>query len=135
VLLRKKAEMTYSEKSQQLALDSSIAVQILMGAPDDVEFVPLKPRPADDRMLAELKTRWPGRGLRSVGVVGLVGVTPHYALKEPLEPEQVDMLAAAFLTYVRALLTSQEPRTDSVEKGDEVAWLCRLWSLPDTRPN
>ena len=129
--------MTYTAQSQNLANESSIAVLVLMGAPDDIEFIPLKPLAADENTLAKLKTRWPGRGLRSIGVVGLVGVTPQIALKEPLTTQQVDCLAAAFLTYVRGLLTSAPTPVDCVEehqKGDEVDWLCRLWSLPDTRP-
>jgi hypothetical protein len=132
--------MTYSEKANQLALDSSVAVLVLMGAPDDVEFVPLKPRAADERMLAELKAQWPGRGLRSVGVVGLVGITPRYALKGSLAPEQVDVLVAAFLTYIRVLFGSPfvgPPHTeDSPEqKGDEIDWLEQLYCLADTRLN
>jgi len=130
--------MTYSEKSNQVTLDSSIAVLVLMGAPDDLEFIPLKPRAADENALAELKTRWPGRGLRSIGVVGLVGMTPQIALKEPLTTQQEDCLAASFLAYVRCLLTPAPipvSRVDEHQKGDEVEWLCRLWSLPDTRPN
>jgi hypothetical protein len=44
-LLRKKAAMTYREKSTQLALDSAIAVLVL-GNEDctDIEMLPLKPR-------------------------------------------------------------------------------------------
>jgi hypothetical protein len=49
--------MTYSEKAAQLGCDSSVAVMVLMGAPNDVEFLPLKPRTADEKTLAELKTR------------------------------------------------------------------------------
>ncbi len=77
--------MTYTEKSTQLALDASVAVQVLMGtAPGDCEFIPLKPKAADEAMLADLKARWPGRGLRSVGVIGLCGTAPRCAFKEPL---------------------------------------------------
>ena len=129
--------MTYTERSQNLASQSSVAVLVLMGAPDDVEFIPLKPRAADEQMLAELKARWPGRGLRSIGVVGLVGATLCCALKEPLAPEQVDALRAAFSEYIRVLLSVScvEQPQPSIENGDEVDWLCRLWSLPDTRQN
>jgi hypothetical protein len=56
-------------------------------------------------MLADLKSRWPGRGLRSIGIVGLVGLTARAAFKEPLEPKTVDALATAFLVYVAALTT------------------------------
>ena len=57
---------TYSEKSTQLAVDASVAVLALLGtAPGDVEFIPIKPILADENIHAELKARWPGRGLRS----------------------------------------------------------------------
>jgi len=121
--------MTYSEKSTQLALESSVAVLVLMGAPNDVEFIPLKPRAADAKMLADIKGRWPGRGLRSIGIVGLVGTTPRCALKEPLAPEQVDALAGAFLAYVRVLISPELPRVDTVE------WCEKLFALPDNRPD
>lgn len=96
--------MTYTEKSAQLAIEASVAVQVLLGTdPDDCEFIPIKPKPADANMLAEIAARWPGRGLRSVGVVGLVGTSPRCILKEPLEPETVDRLAVAFLMYISVL--------------------------------
>ena len=41
------AMLAYSERATQLACDSLVAVQVLMGAPDDVELIPLKPRAAD----------------------------------------------------------------------------------------
>ena len=127
--------MTYLEKSAQVTSESSIAVMALMGAPSDVEFISLKPKTADEQTLSELKTRWPGRGLRSIGVVGLVGITPRYALKEPLEPEQVDTLAAAFLIHVNTLLMGEHHREHRVrQKEDAVDWLERLYALPDTRP-
>lgn len=122
--------MTYSERSTQLALDSSVAVSVLIGAPGDVEFLPLKPRAADETMLAELKARWPGRGLRSVGVIGLIGTSPQYALKEALDPEQVTALTAAFLTYIHSLfLNSFVAQMEAAE----IAELERLYALPDTR--
>jgi hypothetical protein len=131
-----KESMTYSEKSAQLTLDSSVAVMVLMGAPNDVEFLPLKPRVADEKMLSELRGRWPGRGLRSIGIVGLVGVTPRAALKESLEPMQVDALAAAFLTYVNTLLRGEQPSAEVERKhaGDFVQFAESLWALEDTRP-
>jgi hypothetical protein len=134
--------MTYLEKSHQLASESSVAVLVLMGAPDDVEFVPLKPRAADENMLADLKARWPGRGLRSIGMVGLVGVTPRAVLKEPLEPQQVDAMATAFLTYLHVLLSPrrievQTHTDDATERmrQAEIDFLNKVFSLPDTRPN
>ena len=125
--------MTYSEKSTQLASDASIAVLALLGtAPGDVEFIPLKPRMADENMLAELKARWPGRGLRSVGVIGLCGMSPRCAFNEPLEPEQVSALSGAFLAYVHALFYGHFATQQELA---EVAEIERLYSLPDMRMN
>ena len=121
---------SYSEQSMKLALDSSVAVQVLMGAPDDVEFIPVKPRAADENWLAELKDRWPGRGLRSVGIIGLVGTSPHCVLKEPLEPEQVTALAGSFLAYLHVLFCDSFAEQ---QQGAEVQELNRLWSLVDPR--
>lgn len=122
----------YIERSARLTLDSSVAVMVLMGSPDDVEFLPLKPSMADEGTIAELKARWPGRGLRSVGIIGLVGTTPRCALKEPLDSEQVTGLADAFLAYLHSLYCDGfRAQTEAAE----IAELERLYSLPDTRIN
>lgn len=122
-----------NERFVQLGLDSSIAVMVFMGAPDDVEFLPLKPRVADESMLAELKDRWPGRGLRSIGVIGLVGTAPKCELSEPLTPNQINGLAAAFITYLQVLLSASFAEQQGTA---EIAELERLFQLPDTRlPN
>jgi hypothetical protein len=121
--------LTYSEKSTQLVSDASVAVQVLLGAPDDVEFIPLLPRMADKKMLADISARWPGRGLRTVGIIGLRGASPVIALKEPLEPSQVDALASAFLAYIHVLFRDRFEKT-------EIAELERLHAMPDMRlPN
>lgn len=121
--------MAYTQNAAQLAIDASVAVQVLLGtAPDDCEFIPLKPKPADADMLNEIAMRWPGRGLRSVGVVGLVGTSPRVALREPLEPETVDRLVVAFLTYINALFgqSFQEQRA-----AIEIAELQRIYAYRD----
>jgi hypothetical protein len=119
----------YADRATELVTKSSVAVQVLMGAPDDMEMVPLLPRAADEKWLAELRERWPGRGLRAVGVIGLCGTTPRVVLKNPLEPEQTDALAAAFLTYLRVLFFESYA-------SSEIAELERLCALPDNRfPN
>jgi len=124
---------TYCEKSPQLALDASIAVFVLMGTtPGDVEFLPLRRKMADENMVAELKARWPGRGLRPVGVIALCGTSPHFALKVPLEAEQVSALARAFLAYLHALLADGFAAQIEAEEVQELR--CR-WSLADTRMN
>jgi hypothetical protein len=122
--------MTYSERSAQLAVDSSISALVLMGAPDDVEFIQLRPKRADANKLAELKARWPGRGLRAVGVIGLVGTAPRYVLKEPLATEEVSALADAFLAYLHALFCDGFA---AQEESAEVAELERWYALQDTR--
>jgi len=118
--------MTYLDRATNAAANASVAVQVLMGAPDDVEFIPLRPRMADEKMLADIAARWPGRGLRSVGVIGLHGTSPVIALNEPLGPEQVDALASAFLSYIHVLLC------DSFEAAS-ILELEKLHALPDTR--
>lgn len=125
--------MAYLEESRQLALDASVAVQVLMGSdPRDVEFIPLRPKAADTSMWAELAARWPGRGLRSIGVIGLVGIVPKVALKELLEPKQVSLLTTGFLAYLHELLSgSFAAQTEAAE----IAELERVYLLPDTRPN
>ena len=123
--------LAYSERATQLACDSSVAVQVLLGTtPGDCEFIPLRPRPADANMLAGIAARWPGRGLRSVGVIGLCGITPCYALKEPLEPEQVSVLTDAFLAYLHALYCH---RMAAHLEQAEINELTRVWSLNDPR--
>ena len=116
--------MTYTEKSHKLALDASIAVLALLGTrPGDCEFIPLKPHAADDTMLADLTARWPGRGLRSVGIIGLCSAGPQCVLKEPLESHQVSALTDEFLAYVNAV----------GPEAAEIAELERMYALPDPR--
>jgi hypothetical protein len=125
--------MTYSEKSTQLALDASVAV-LALSNPDctELELLPLKPRQMSETERAQLAARWHGRNLQSIGVVGLVDSRPKFALKEPLEPEQVTALADAFFEYLCALVADNF--SEQLE-GAEIQELRRLWSLPDTRPN
>ena len=96
--------MTYGEKSAQLALDSSIAVLVL-GNEDctDIEMLPLRPHSMRESEKEYLRSCWRGRGLKSLGIMGLVGSSPRFALKEPLEPEHVSALADAFLNHVHAV--------------------------------
>jgi len=98
----------------------------------DLELLQLKPRQMSPGDLAELAARWPGRNLRSVGVIGLIGASPRCVLKEPLEPEQVSALTDAFLAYLHALFCDGFAEQQEVV---EIQELRRLWSLPDTRPN
>lgn len=123
--------MTYSEQSAQLAVDASVAVLVLSNPEcNDVEFLMLKPERLTACELTELKMRWPGRGLRSVGTIGLVGTSPRWALKEPLTFEQITTLADAFLAYLHVLFCDALAER---QESAEVAELERLHTLADTR--
>ena len=124
--------MSYSEQSTELALNASIAVMVLMGAPDDVEFLPLRPRTADENMLAELKARWPGRGLRVIGILGLCGATSRAAFKEPLQDVQVYALADAFAVYVATLIGSGS-HLGPQQPDDFESFMRGLYRLEDPR--
>lgn len=125
--------MTYSERSTQLALDASVAVFVLRGtASGDFELLPLRPTTADENTLSELKARWPGRDLRPVGVMGLVGTSPIAALKEPLETDQHSALVSLFLAHVHTVFCDSFAAQN---EAAEIAELERLYSLPDMRPN
>ncbi len=124
--------MTYSEKSTQLALDASVAV-LALSNPEctDLEFLPLKPQSMSQSYAAELRDRWPGRSLRTIGVIGLVGASARVELKEPFaHPEQISALAEAFLVYVRVLLGDNFA---DAKRDAEIQELSRLWSLRDPR--
>ncbi|WP_109486987.1 hypothetical protein [Occallatibacter savannae] len=119
--------MNYREKSTQLALDSSVAVYVLANADcTDVELLQLKPRTMSAHEAEALRDRWHGRGLDSVGVMGLVGTSPRCALKEPLGPERESLLMSAFLEYLHGLFCDSYAE----EKQDS---LHRWHSLPDMR--
>ena len=93
---------TYEERRDELAINSSILVGVLLGdTPSDMEFVPIRPQPATDAMREELRMRWPGRNLRGVGYIGMVSGMPQLVLSEPLEDRQVGALADAFAAHIR----------------------------------
>jgi hypothetical protein len=121
----------YVEKSAQLGAEASVAALILSSPEcNDVEFLMLKPKRTAACELAELKARWPGRDLRSVGTIGLVGTSPRWALKEPLTFEQISALADAFLAYLHVLFCDGFA---AQEESAETAELDRLYALQDTR--
>jgi hypothetical protein len=120
--------MIFTEESIQLCLESSVLVQVAIGeGPEDFELTPLKPRVASDAYLAELKARWKP-GMRTVGVVGLVGASPRCALDVPIEPHQVSALMDAFLAHIHGVYCD-------AFAAQEVEDLQRLHRLPDVRPN
>lgn len=129
----------YSERAAEVASGSQIAVLILANNDfSDLEFVPLRPRMADESTWADLKARWPGRGLQARGVVGLCGSRTACAFKEPLADAIVASLANSFAEYVRVLLGEDlagwmEAVEMRREAGDFVDWANSLWLLPDGR--
>lgn len=116
----------YSERSAQLACESSIAA-LVISDPDcnDVEFLLLRPKREPERE-AELSARWPGRELQAVGMAALCGASPRFVFKAPLAPEQVSALADAFLSFLHTLFLDGL----SAQQNDE---LRRMFSLPDAR--
>ena len=116
---------SYSARSTQVALDSSIAVMVLLN-PDatDMELWPICPPPQSGLTTPEEFT---ARQLRPVGVLGLCVTESRAAFKEPLDVSTVDALARAFTAYVNALLGQRQA-------GDSLEWCERLFALPDTRP-
>jgi hypothetical protein len=124
--------MTYSERSTQVALDSSIAVTVLLSHDNtDMEFWMLRPRHTSERDLTT-REEFTARKLRSVGVIGLCGSLPRAAFKEALPSPVVHGIAIAFLEYLRVILA--ESFADEI-RAVEIAELERLLTLPDTRLN
>jgi hypothetical protein len=118
---------SYSEQSTKVALDSEIAVMVLSNPEcTDVELLELKPRQRATSELAALASRWHGRNLQSIGVIGLCAATPRFAFKTDLAPEQLSALADAFVEFI------QRAVCDSLAAQQE-AELRRMWMLPDTR--
>lgn len=98
---------SYEERRDELAINSSVLVGVLLGdTPNDVEFVPIRPQPATDSMREDLRMRWPGRNLRGIGYIGLVGGMPQLVLSEPLDDSQVGALADAFAAHIGTLVRS-----------------------------
>ena len=123
---------------QQLS-EAQHAVYVISN-PDgsDCELVPLKLDPATAKSVWEdLRARLAGRNLSRSGVAGLIHGVPVVMMKE--EPEDfvlVVRLTAAFARYLEdaAANESQELQPQSNCVGDSVAWLEKLFALPDTRP-
>lgn len=127
--------MEYLRHAENVVAQSSIAVMVLLNADNsDMEFWRLRPSVPEGALTPAVE--FVARKLRPVGVVGLSGSTPLVAFKEPLSPPVVQAIAFAFLEYLRVLIgQSFAEQTQSQQKGDEVEWLWRLRSLPDTRMN
>jgi hypothetical protein len=127
---------TYEARRDDLAAEASVLVQVLLGsAPGDMEFRAIAPIPATAEMDADLRRRWPVRGLRPVGFLGLVGGTPRAVFSEPLPDEQVQALAVAFGVYIGSLVKSALTADNfpaEIERA-EVSELQRMYAMPDNR--
>jgi hypothetical protein len=125
---------TYEKRRDELAINSSILVGVLLGdTPGDMEFIPIRPQPATDEMREELRLRWPGRNLRGVGYIGLVGGAPQLVLAEPLAAVQVEALAVAFAAYIGCLLKSaltSDRFAAEIERA-EISELERIYAYSD----
>jgi hypothetical protein len=120
--------MTFREKTIQLVLESSVALYVFLGAENDAEFLPLKPTLADEKAMLALRARWPGRGLRWIGVIGLCGATPRIEVNEPLHPDQVNALCIAFLAHLNCLFSANF-HTERAQT--EIAELQRIYAYSD----
>jgi len=140
-LLRKKLAMQpYIERSAQVALDSSIAVMVLLNHDaTDMEFWPLRPTPVAQCALTGPE-EFTARRLRVVGAVGLTGLKTVCAFKEPLESSVVGAIGEAFAVYVHVLLGASLFKQMAAEigqrqAGDFLHFAEALWSLGDPRLN
>jgi len=120
--------MTYSE----VLSDATVAVMVLLN-PDatDIEFWRVRPELADRSELTP-KEEFTARQLRSVGFVGLKGLTPFCFFKEPLDKRVMNSIVAGFLEYLRVSLGGCF--AEQIE-GVEIAALEQLFALQDGRPN
>jgi hypothetical protein len=97
--------LTYEERSIDLAVASSIAVLVCASEDfSDIEMLPIKPAGLADGEKEYMRKVWPGRGLRTIGVMGLVGASPRLTLREPIDTDCITALSNAFLEHVHATL-------------------------------
>jgi hypothetical protein len=95
--------MTYEQRSIDLAVASSIAVLVFANEDfSEIEMLPLRPKQLAQSEKESLQKLW--RGLKSIGVMGLVGCVPRVALREPLDADCITALSNAFLEHVHATL-------------------------------
>ncbi len=68
------------------------------------------------------------RGMRFIGIMGLVDGVSRVALSEPLDDPTAKALSLAFVQRVEDIINAKlAPKDDSLD------WLNRLYQLPDTR--
>lgn len=118
----------YSVRAAEVACGQIVLQVLLSESNDDLEFVAMhsaaQPFPITREDFA-------ARKLRSVGVIGLRGLAPARAFKEPLAPSVVDGISTAFLVYVQTVLGNSFH--EHAAKA-ELTELERMFALPDPRP-
>jgi hypothetical protein len=120
------------DKFETLAAEASIAAAILANANvTDIELLPIRPRSLTDGRIHDLARLWAFRGLRFIGVAGIVNDMPYTALALRLDPERISALSEAFAAYSKTVLSGENETPRAI--GDEVEWLRKLWSLTDAR--
>ncbi len=113
------------DKFEQLAMEAQLAVCILANADvSDIELVNLKAVPLHN----ETTRDFTGRGLRFIGVIGIVQGVPRSALAVPLDPVRTSALSQAFIAYTQSLLDANLKPKDDFE-----LFMTRLCALEDPR--
>lgn len=120
---------TYTEQAEKIACESNIAVMVLLN-PDSTDMEMVMVRPTHDVSKMPSREEFARRQLRAVGVVGVNGLKPMSAFREPLETAVIHRISAAFLAYLRVLLG--ESFTQQCEAAELERYYARLYSLPDT---
>ena len=123
---------TYMDHIKEVALDSQICCQVLLSADNqDLEFQVLSPTKYRETETPLTPAEFCTRRLRSVGWVGLSGLTPRSAWKETLPESVVVSIGLAFSAFVRSLLGGDF--AGKVAEHIEIAMLDRMYSLRDPR--
>ncbi len=116
---------TFVEHAADACAGADVAAMLLLSEDGlDIELWPLRPEAA-----LTSREEFTRRQLRIVGAVGLRGMKPVFALKEPLSIHAVAAFGIAFADYVCVRLS--ENFTEHIE----ISELDRIFALPDTRLN
>lgn len=123
----------YPDKFEALAMEAQLAVCVLGNADvTDMELLLAKPNGLSPEKIRELSIQWAARGLQFIGMIGVVDGKPRTALAVPLDERRIAAISQAFISYCEVVLSDNVAER---QKGDSVAWLHALHSLPDTRMN
>jgi len=120
------------DKFQTLVTEATLAVEVLANADmTDIEMLPSRPNSLGAEKIDELARLWAFRGLRWIGTIGIIDGRVRAAVAVPLDPLRISALSAAFIAYGDVLLASG---IEQQQTGAELAWLEKLHSLEDDRP-